>query len=102
MTAFLSTRTRPLVAAGSAAGLWVAGHLAGEYSRITAEWGAGALSSAVFAVIPDLDLLDLQTPIVTGAGLDGGRLALGLAYGALWLVALAALTVASVRTRDLA
>lgn len=102
LTALISSRTRPLVASGAAAGLWVAGHLSGEYSRLTEEWSAGWVAAVVYTAVPDLDLLDLQTPLVTGAPLESSAVLTALLYGLAWFVGLGALTVISVRSRDLA
>jgi len=98
----LSTRMRPTAAAGATAALWVVGHLSGEYTRLMHQWGADAVATVLYTVVPDLGLLDAQAQLVRGEPLGLDQVGLALAYGTAWLVALGALTVTSLRTRDLA
>jgi hypothetical protein len=102
MAALLSTRVTPLAAGMATSGLWVAGHMAGEYSRLMAEWEWAWLGVAVFALVPDLDLLDVQAELVRGEAVALDRVVLTLGYGVAWLAALGGATVASTRSRDLA
>ena len=102
VAALISTRTNPLIAAGATFGVWIAGHLSGEYAAVASELGFEPANTLVYAVVPDLDLLDLQTPVVTGVGIDPVAATAALGYGLVWLGILWALTVMSLRTRDVA
>lgn len=101
LVACLATRVRPSVATAATAGIWLVGHLSQEYTALLRERGAGLAATAIYTVVPDLDRLDLTTGAWQG-GLDEAQVAGALAYGALWFLGLGALTVASLRTRDLA
>lgn len=100
-----SSLIAPVPAALATAGLWVAGHLADEYTRLAMSEGhpvVGALSRLLFLVVPDLDLFDVQDRVVHGLAIDAAATVSACGYGAAWTAALVALTGLVVQRRDVA
>ena len=102
VAALLASRARALVASLSTGGLWLAGHLASEYTRLMTEWQMPWLAGAVFAIVPDLDRLNAQSAVVHDLPLLPAQIGADLAYSALWLTAVCVLLTASAQRRDLA
>lgn len=102
LASLLATATRTALAPLAAVGLWLAGHLGDEYLALAAEGGVpGWLARLVFAIVPDLDLFDARVRLVHDGVLDGGRLALALAFALVWVLALTALSHFVLSRRDL-
>lgn len=102
LAALLATQMRPIPAAFAAAGLWTAGHLASEYRGLPEGELPKALPALVFAVVPDLDRLDVSAAVAHGDPIDASDLVLAAAYGLAWTGALAALAAVAVDRQDVA
>jgi ABC-type transport system involved in multi-copper enzyme maturation permease subunit len=86
------------------AGLWAAGHLADEYASLLTSRSAPVphmLFDVLYAVVPDLDLFDVQDRVVHQLPIDPASVAWACAYGASWVVGLLALTAIAMMRRDL-
>ncbi len=102
LAALLSTLVRPVFAAASTVGLWIAGHLAQEYARVAADADLAWFAILLFAVVPDLDRFNVQAALVHGIAIPPTTAFVSLAYGAIWIAVLQGLTVLVVSRRDLA
>ena len=102
LAALLASRVTALVAALSSVGLWVAGHLSHEYARLMQEWEVGWVATGLFAVLPDLDRLDVHGLTVRGTLPAGAEIVSNAAYAGLWIAVFAALLIGSIRTQDAA
>jgi len=102
MAALLSNLVGPVLAGLCTAALWVAGHLGDEYQRLAEESGVpAALAIAVYSVVPDLDLFDLQQQLVHDVAVEPARVGGATAYGLAWMTALLALTMLVLSRKDL-
>lgn len=102
MGALFATQIPPVPAAFAVAGLWTAGHLAAEYRGLPDGDVPRALPAVVFAVVPDLDRLDVAGLVAHGDPIDPAAVALAAVYGLAWTGALAALAAVAVERQDVA
>jgi len=98
----LSTLVAPVFAAACTAGLWIAGHLAQEYTQMVADAEMVWASSVLFTVVPDLDRFNVQHALVHGVAIPPSAALASLAYAIVWIAVLQGLTVLVVSRRDLA
>ena len=98
VAALLGVLARPALAGACTVGIWVGGHLADEYARVAGP----VLPRLVYVVVPDLDLFVVQEELVHELAIAPGRVIWALGYGALWVVALLALTALALERRDVA
>jgi hypothetical protein len=102
MAALLSNLVGPVLAGLCTAALWAAGHLGDEYHRLAEESGVpAALATAVYAVVPDLDLFDVQGQLVHDVAVEWARVGGATVYGLAWMTALLALTMLVLSRKDL-
>ena len=102
LAALLASRAQPLIAALSTGGLWLAGHLGDEYTRLMREWETPGFATFVFSLVPDLDRLNSQAAVVHGHTMAVQDVGTSVGFGLLWAGALGCLLVASATHRDLA
>jgi len=102
MGALLSSLVTPVFAGACTCALWIAGHLSTEYARVAIASDIGWVSAVVFTVIPDLDRFNVQDALVHGLNIPTAAALGSLAYAAVWIAVLQALTVLVVSRRDLA
>lgn len=81
----------------------VAGHLSSDLVRYWSKQGdlAGRIGTALYAVVPNLEALDLKEAMVYRDPVQAGFAVTGLAYGALYALAMLALAAAVFSRRDL-
>lgn len=101
---FSSLTSSPIAAYLATAGLWAAGHLADEYGRLAQESDGPVLRVAfqvLYAVVPDLDLFDVQDRVVHLLPVDVTAAVWALGYGLAWTLALSGATAVVLGRRDL-
>lgn len=102
MAALLSNLVGPVLAGLCTTALWVVGHLGDEYRHLAEESGLpAALATAVYSVVPDLDLFDLQQQLVHDVAVEPARVGVATAYGLAWMTALLVLTILVLSRKDL-
>ena len=100
---FFSAFSTPTLSAIFTLSLVVVGHLASDLVRYWAKQGvwAGRAGAAIYAVIPNLEALNLKEAMVYKDAIPASFALTGLGYGALYATAILALAAAVFSRRDL-
>ena len=96
-----SSYTNPMLASLGTAAVYVVGHLSFSFDLLKNRMGGSApLCDVLHAILPNLDRLDVKAQVVHGAPLPAGYVAAGVAYGALYTLAVLLLACVVFERRD--
>lgn len=98
-----SSFTNPILAAVGTVAVYVAGHLSWSFDllkRRLPEGAARVACDAARAIVPNLDRLDVKAEAVHALPIAPARVALGIAYGAAYALAVLVLACAVFSRRD--
>jgi ABC-type transport system involved in multi-copper enzyme maturation permease subunit len=100
---FFSTFSTPLLSAALTFGVYVAGHFSSDLrdvQKVVDSPAAARLARGVYWVLPNLAQFDVKADVVHGIRVPAGSIALAIAYAALYIAMLLAISVLVFSRRD--
>ena len=100
---FFSTFSTPIMSAVFTFGFYVVGHFSADlrdFGQVVDNPATARLARALYWVLPNLAALDVKAQVVHGAPLPAGYVAAGVAYGALYTLAVLVLACVVFERRD--